>query len=154
MKKWHYFALIFSCLLLQLTFLRYFAFFAVKPNLILIALVISCLTLNWRWAIILGAFAGFTKQLLSINTIPLDVFFYPLVCFLVVRISRKVSFENNLLRMALVAAAVLLESIVTRAIVLSGTHVPFGIFLRTVFLEEFMSLLVTPILIKIIYGSR
>jgi len=154
MKKWHFFAFIFICLLLQLTFLHGLSLWGVRPNLILIILIISCLKLDLKWAVALGIYSGFMQELFTINALPVDIFLYPAVSLLVVKLSRKITLENNLLRLILVLVVVLTVSAIRLAMNTSGQIIPMGVMFRTILLEMALSLIVTPLVIKVIYGSR
>jgi len=151
MKKWKFFALIFICFLLEITFLHAFEIHGVHPDLVLIALIISSLTLDLRWALALGIFSGFLQDILSIGPVNLNTPLYLLVSFLVFKLSRKVSLDSFLLRLALVVAIVMGAAIITRFVQYSqGQIIPPGIFLRILLLESLLAAIAVPFIIKII----
>jgi rod shape-determining protein MreD len=66
----------------QVTFLNYFRIFGVKPDLLLVAVVIAGLFLETRAAIIFGMFAGIFKDVFRVNAFGLNVILFSLWGFL------------------------------------------------------------------------
>jgi len=136
--------------LFQITFLENFKVFGVKPDLLLLTVVIAGLFWETRAAVIFGIAIGILKDIFSLNTFGLDILLFGLWAFLTVKISRKVSIEDNLTRGLLVFIIALMQNIaVGLSGGLSGSFVPFGIFLRLVFLSALYTALPLPLILKI-----
>ena len=134
----------------QFTFLDYLRVFGVKPDLLLVSVVIAGLFLETREAVIFGLCAGVFKDVFLVNAFGLDVILFSLWGFLSANISRKISIDDNVTRVFLVFMIALLQNIASGlSLNLSGGFVPFGIFLRIVFLGSLYTALFLPLIIKI-----
>jgi rod shape-determining protein MreD len=134
----------------QVTFLNYFRIFGVKPDLLLVAVVIAGLFLETRAAIIFGMFAGIFKDVFGVNAFGLNVILFSLWGFLSANISRKVSIDDNVTRVFLVFIIALLQNIASfLSLSLSGSFVPVGIFLRISSLGSLYTALTLPLILKI-----
>lgn len=121
----------------QLTLLGYFRVFGVKPDLLLVAVVLAGLFLEMRWAIVFGAGVGIFKDIFSLNPFGLDILLFGLWGFLSAKISRKISVEDELSATLLVLVIALLQNIASGlAVIYSGNFVPLGIF--TYLLDRFV----------------
>ncbi len=133
----------------QLTFLEYFKIFGIKPDLLLVTVVIAGLFFEMRSAIIFGIFAGIFKDIFSLNPFGLNLLLFSLWGFLVAKISRKISIEDNIAAAIVVFIIALLQNIITGlTLIYSGSFVPTGIFLRIVLLGSLYSALTLPVILK------
>lgn len=142
MKNLAFFIFILACAFLQVTFLDFFRAFGVKPDLILMAMVIVNLTLDRKWAFGLSVFSGMLKDLLALHTFGVNTLSFALWSYLLIKLSRKVSLESMYLRMALLFVVLVSNDIITRA------ALPFGIFLRITFLEAVYTACLLPLAFK------
>lgn len=142
MKKLYFFLIIFACALLQVTIVDYFKVFSVKPDLILISMVIVNLLLERRWAFILSIFAGSLKDIFYVSAFGTNTLLFALWSFLIIKLSRKISLENIYLRAALMFVVVFASDILARP------PVPAGIFLRVAFLEAVYAAILFPLVYK------
>ncbi len=134
----------------QFTFLNYFRIFGIKPDLLLAAVVCAGLFLETRQAILFGMFAGIFKDIFGVGVFGLDVILFSLWGFLSVNISRKISIDDSVAAALLVFIIALLQNIASGLILgLSGSFVPFGIFLRIVFLGSLYTALSLPLILKV-----
>jgi len=134
----------------QFTFLDYLRIFGIKPDLLLATVVIAGLFLEIRAAILFGLVVGIFKDIFVMNSLGLDVILFSLWGYLVANISRKVSIDENLTAALLVFIIALLQNIASGlTLSLSGGFVPFGIFLRNVFLGSLYTALLLPVILKI-----
>jgi len=137
--------------LFQLTFLHYFRVFGVQPDLFLVGVVLASLFLEGRLAIIFSITLGIFKDAFSPAAFGLDILLFGLWSFLIVKITRKVSIEDNLSATLLIFIIALLQNIASGlSLAYSGNFIPPGIFLRAVFLGALYTALVLPLLLKII----
>lgn len=150
MKNFVFFIFILICAVFQVTFPHFLNIFYVKPDLILASAIISGLTFNTGWALALSVFAGMLKDALSINIFPINTLLFPAWCILVVRVSRKISLDNNFIRIGLMFSVVILNALLIRIINLGlGEFIPMGEFLRIAFLEGLYTASVLPWLLRI-----
>lgn len=149
MKKFIFFLAVFLAGLLQVTILNYFRILTIKPCLFLIFVVIASLTFELKWALIFSLFAGIFKDIFSISAFGINTALFLLWSFLIVRLSREISIENNLLRCGLVLIVTFLHDIFVGLIyAYSGNYVPLGIFLRIITLQPIFTALILPIVFK------
>jgi rod shape-determining protein MreD len=143
-------ALILAALgLFQLTFLHYFRVFGVQPDLFLVGVVLASLLLQERLAIIFSIALGIFKDAFSPAALGLDILLFGLWSFLIVKITRKVSLEDNLSRTLLVFIIALLQNIASGlSLAYSGSFIPTGIFLRAVFLGALYTALALALILR------
>lgn len=149
MKKFIFFLVVFLAGLLQVTIINYFRIFTIKPCLFLIFVVIASLTFELKWALIFSLFAGIFKDIFCISAFGINTALFLLWSFLIVRLSRGISIENNILRCGLVLIVVFLHDLFVGLIYLySGNYVPLGIFLRIITLHPIYTALILPLVFK------
>jgi cell shape-determining protein MreD len=124
------------------TLADYFKVFTVKPDLILISMVVVNLLLDWRWAFALSVFAGMLKDILCVSAFGTNTLIFALWSFLIIKLSRKISLENICLRAALMFVVVFASGIAARP------PVPAGILLRIVFLEAVYAAILLPLVCR------
>lgn len=150
MKKLVFFLAIFLAGLLQVTILDYFRIFTIKPSLFLIFVVLASLTFELKWALIFSLFSGIYKDIFAISAFGINTAFFLLWSFLIVRLNREISIENNVLRCGLVLIVTFIHGISIGLIyVYSGNYVPMGIFLRIITLQAIYTALIAPIVFKL-----
>jgi len=148
-KKFIFFLFVFLAGLLQVTIINYFRVLTIKPCLFLIFVVIASLTFELKWALIFSLFAGIFKDIFCIGAFGINTALFLLWSFLIVRLSREISIENNVLRCGLVLIVVFLHDLFVGLIyVYSGNYVPLGIFLRIITLQPIYTALILPLVFK------
>ncbi len=151
MKNWIFLFIIITCVLLQITILDYIKILNVKPDLLMVSVVFVSIFLGVRQALFFSIFAGILKDALSINAFGINTLLFPLSSFLIINLSKKVSLDNNLIRMASVFIIMLINDVITRLIFLFlGNFISWGIFLRTAFMESLYTAFILPLVFKII----
>ncbi len=151
MKNWFFLGIIAAAALIQTTILDYISIFHVKPDLLLICVVCASLFFEFKWAMLLSISAGFSKDILSINTFGINTILFPLLSLSLIKLSREISLDNNFILMAAVFMIVLISDIIVRLIFLfMGNSIPCGIFLRIAFLEAFYTAAVFPLVLKVV----
>ena len=148
MRKRTFFLTIFIVFILQLTLLDSLKLFNIKPDLLLIITVIAALSFDLKWAVIFGVFAGLLKDIVSVQAVGINFLLFSLWSFLVIKLSRKILIENNLMRAALIFLVVLANAILSRAILVffGNYEMPPGMFLRVAVLESIYASLIFPLL--------
>jgi rod shape-determining protein MreD len=138
--------------ILQVTLLDYFRVFGIRPDLLLICVVVASLVFEFKWAFILSIFAGIFKDACGVSTFGINTLLFPIWCLLIARLNREITLDNNLIHMGLVFIVTILHNIVSGMIsVYSGNVIPLGIFLRIVIIESIYTALVLPLIFKIVY---
>jgi rod shape-determining protein MreD len=149
MRNWIFLVAIVILGLIQVTILNYVRIFNIKPDLLLISLLLSSLFFEMKWAFILGVFAGILKDIFSIDAFGTNTLLFALWTYLIVKLSKKISIDNNYIRLPLMFIITLFTSIITRLIVLTqGNAIPLGITLRIMFLEPLYTALIFPLVLK------
>lgn len=151
MKNWIFLFIIITCALLQITILNYIKILNVKPDLLMVSVVFASIFLGVRQALISSIFAGILKDTLSINALGINTLLFPLASFFIISLSKKISLDNNLIRMASIFIIMLINDVITRLIFLFlGNFISWGIFLRTAFMESLYTAFILPLVFKII----
>jgi len=149
MRNWIFLIAIVILGLIQVTILNYVKIFNIKPDLLLISLLLSSLFFEMKWAFILGVFAGILKDIFTIDAFGTNTLLFALWAYLIVKLSKKISIDNNYIRVPLMFIITLFTSIITRLILLTqGNAIPFGITLRIMFLEPLYTALIFPLVLK------
>ncbi len=149
MKQLIFISVIIIFVLLEATVLNCVNVFNVQPDLLLACVIIASLFLEPAWAIFLSIFAGILKDIFSVNAFGMNTIFFFLWSLLIVRLSRKITFESNYIRLALVFIIVMLNNIVIRLVFLFlGNFISWGIFLRITFIESLYTALIFPLVLK------
>jgi len=149
-KKLIFISVIIIFVLLEATVLNCVNVFNVKPDLLLACVIIASLFLEPAWAIFLSIFAGILKDIFSVNAFGMNTILFFLWSLLIVRLSRKITFESNYIRLALVFIIAVLNNIVIRLVFLFlGNFISWGIFLRITFIESLYTALIFPLVLKL-----
>lgn len=152
MKKLFFFVLILILGLVQATILNYFRIFFVKPDFLLISIVIASLYFAPCWAITFSIFAGFLKDILGKGSFGINTILFLIWSFLIIKLAKKVSIDHNISRAVLILIVVFLNDLLIRLIFLSsGTFITLVVFFKVMFLESFYTVLVSPLVFKVIY---
>lgn len=148
-KKPIFFLLIIIFALLQATLLNYINIFNIKPDLLLVSVVISSLYFDPVWALSLSIFAGILKDILSANTLGMNTVLFCLWSFSIIKLSRGITFDSNYIRLVLIFIITILNSIIIRLVSLFlDNFIPWGIFLRITLVESLYTALILPLVFK------
>jgi len=151
MKKLYFFLATLSLGVLQVSLLDYFKIFNVKPDLLLISAVIASLIFKFPWAILLSIFAGLFKDAFSIGAFGINTLLFSLWCFLIARLTRKLSLEDDLMRIALIFLIALIHHIIIGLLFLPlGKSIALGIFMRIIIIESIYTAAVSPLIFKML----
>jgi len=137
--------------ILQSTVFDYLKIFNVKPDIVLIAVVILGLSLKLKWVMIFSYFAGFLKDMLGGLPFGINVLVLPLLGFLVFKLSKRMAIETRYLKTALVFIAVISQNlVVSLLIVLLKLDISIGVFSRFAVISSIYTAVVYFYLSKII----
>jgi rod shape-determining protein MreD len=143
-------------LLLQTTLFHFLPFAHVIPDLILILCVYLGLHQHSS-AGSMGAFLlGYFTDSVSGNAVGLHAFSMSLVFLLVYLVSRRLWMDNVIANIAMVFVAALLKAITVAALLsfVLFVEVPWATFLSNMWLEALVAALFTPIVFRLLDGSR
>jgi rod shape-determining protein MreD len=150
MKKYLFFLIIVFAAMLQVTLLDSFRILNVKPDLFLISIVIASIIFDFKWAIAVSIFAGILKDAFGADVFGINTLLFPLWSFSILKLSKKISLENNIICTGAVFIIVLLNDIIIRMIFISigKTPVSLGSFLGITFLEAIYTVAILPLAFK------
>lgn len=149
MKKLIFTVTVIVSALLQTTILNYVRIFNVKPDLLLISVIIASLSFAPVWAISLSIFAGILKDIFSVNVFGINTLLFFLWSLSIIKLSRKITFDNNYIRLALMSIIAILNNIIMRLLFLFlGNFISWGIFLRIMLIESLYTALTLSLILK------
>ena len=137
--------------ILQSTALDYLKIFNVKPDLVLAALIILGLSLDLKWVMVFSYLAGFLKDMLGSLPFGLNTLAFPLLGFLVFKLSKKIAIETKYMKAATVFMAVILENLIAFVcFIFTGLDISLGIFSRFTIVSSIYTVLILILIFKII----
>ena len=149
MKNFIFIAIIIIFGLLQTTILNYVNIFNIKPDLLLISVIIASLFFEPIWAISLSIFAGILKDVFSVNAFGMHTILFFLWSFLIIKLSRKITLDNNYIKLVLIFIIAILNNIIIRLIFLFlGNFISLGLFLRITFIDSLYTALIFLLVLK------
>ena len=149
MKNFIFIAIIVIFGLLQTTILNYVNIFNIKPDLLLISVIIASLFFEPIWAISLSIFAGILKDVFSVNAFGVHTILFFLWSFLIIKLSRKITLDNNYIKLVLIFIIAVLNNIIIRLIFLFlGNFISLGLFLRISFIEPLYTAFIFLLVLK------
>lgn len=151
MKKLYFFLATFILGILQVSLLDYFKIFNVKPDLLLISAIIASLAFKFHWAVFLSIFAGLFKDAFSTGIFGINTLLFSLWCFLIAKVTRKLSLEDDIMRIALIFLVALFHHIIMGLLFLYlGKPIALGIFMRIITIESIYTAAVSPLVFKML----
>ncbi|MCK9595130.1 MAG: rod shape-determining protein MreD [Candidatus Omnitrophica bacterium] len=90
----------FSLLILGLAFIQVgisepLRLFGVKPDLLLISVVVAGIYFEFGWALFFSLFAGILKDVFTAGSFGMSSLFFPVVAFLIIQLNKRLTIENN-----------------------------------------------------------
>lgn len=143
MKNLKFFALIILSGLLQSTLLGNFRIFGVKPDLLLILVVVGGVYFNWKLALFFGLAAGLFYDMFFSQTFGFYVLLFSLWGYVISKVSRKVSIDDPQSLALFIFLITFLNCVITRVIFLSfGKIISIGILLKIAIISSFYNALI------------
>lgn len=150
MKKWPFFVFVVVVGLLQISILEGVKIAGIKPDLLLIAMVLASLMFDLPQAVIISLLCGLMKDIFGPSLFGPNIVFFTVWSILIIRLAREISIDNNYLRSALVFVVSLVHAISSGLFfIAAGSFVPFGIFLKIVVLGSIYTALALPLVVKV-----
>ncbi len=150
MKKLLFLLIIIVLASFELNWPNFLNFFYCKPDFLLIFMVALVFYTDFRTALLFGILAGLAKDVflpwpLAMNTICFSIWSY-----LIYRLSRQISTEEDYVRWAIVLVTVLLNNLVLGLrFIATGNIMPPGIFLRNLIIVIIYTTVVSPLIFKL-----
>lgn len=117
--------------LAEVSFLSVLKPFALQPDLLLITVVLASLWFRIRWVLLIGLYAGLLKDAFSLYPHGLYAAAFPLIGFGVIKLSRKISFDEAYVKIILIFLIAFCLAIAKGiAFMLYGWPLPFFTFIR------------------------
>ena len=150
MKKLIFLLIIIISGILQVTLLNNIRIFYVKPDLLLICVVLASLFFDFKWAFAFSIFAGIFKDSFIASPFGINTILFPVWCILIVELAKKISIDFDLIQLGLLFIISLLHNIVQgTTLIYLGNFIPFGIFLRNVSVSAIYTTLLSPLVFEI-----
>ncbi|MBU1726313.1 MAG: rod shape-determining protein MreD [Candidatus Omnitrophica bacterium] len=150
MKKLLYLLFLLILGIAQISVLQNLRIFGQMPDLLLAGVIFSGLTLEKRWAFVSSAFAGALKDSFGQAAFGFNTVFFVLWCFLIIKITKEIQIDDALLRLALAFTVSFLQNLLTGIIYFyNGGHLPFGVFMRVLFLGSLYTAIVFPLFYRL-----
>jgi rod shape-determining protein MreD len=150
MKKLYFLFAIIILATLGLSWPSGLNFFSCKPDLLLIFAVSLVFYTDFKTAIFFSILAGLAKDLFLPWPLPINTIYFSIWSYLVYRISRQISTENDYVRLAIVLVGALFNNFIVGLFsVSSGNILPPGIFLRNLIIISGYTTLLSPLVFKL-----
>ena len=141
-KQIYTLAALFIIALMQSTFLNYFRIFNLKPDAILLALIIIAPFFSLRWSVTFAFLGGIFRDIFSILPFGINIIICVLWIILAKQIFRRLSIENNLIRIIILCLIILLNNFTMQSILfILGNPIAIGTILKIVWIESVFALL-------------
>lgn len=151
MRRGYFLLIVIALGLFQSTYLNYFRVFGVKPDLLLISVVIASLYYDWQWGLFFSICAGLFKDILGVNIFGINTVLFVAWNIAIMQLAKKITLDAFPMRTLLVLIAVILNDVITRLVLISrGYFITPGIFLRIILLESVYTASVWLLLFKAI----
>ncbi len=138
---------------LQSTVINGIAVFNIKPDLLLIAAVITALDSSWKWALSFGLLAGLLKDISGCGSLGFYSLAFSGISFLSCELSRRLMIETRSRLLITVSLAVAVEYILLALyLAFTGEPVPPGILLRSMIVGCAYSAAFSP-LVSVLFKS-
>lgn len=119
------------------------------PDLLLISAITVTLILEPRSALIGAILAGVFKDAFSTLAFPLNTILFVIWYFLILKLNKQISIENDFIRLGLVLVITFLHHLILGFTpIYLGNSIPLGIFIRTLFIESIYTTAIAPIIFK------
>ncbi|MBU0710288.1 MAG: rod shape-determining protein MreD [Candidatus Omnitrophica bacterium] len=142
---------IFIAAFFQATFLNHFMLFNVKPDLLLVCVVVISTLLPFKWALGLSVFAGILKDTFIVQGFGVNTALFALWSWLIFETEKKISLENEIVPLVLIAIISFLHNLLTGLIMIYlGKPVTIGHYTRILFIATFYTTLIFPLVQKLL----
>ncbi len=151
MKRLSFFFFILGLTVLQVSIFSHFRVFSIKPDFLLLSVVAASVNFVPVWAVGFSIFSGFLKDVLGTGGFGLETMLFPLWSILIIKLSRKMPLENELIMALVVFVTVICNALVSRLLLLSfGNYIPSRVFLKVIIFEPLYTALFSVLIFRII----
>jgi len=150
MKKWLFLLTVIILTTLQLSWPSFLNFFNCKPDLLLIFVAALVFHTNFKTALVFSILSGLAKDIFLPGTVAVNTISFTIWCYLIYRLSRQISTENDYVRLGIVLIAALFNNIIIGLqSINSGSIIAPGIFLRNLIIPSFYTVILAPLVFKL-----
>ena len=150
MKKLFFLLTIIILATLGLNWPIFLNFFYCKPDLLLIFMIALVFYADFKSALIFGILAGLAKDLFLPGTLAVNTICFSIWSYLIYRLSRQISTDENYVRWAIVLVIALLNNfIIGIQSLANGNSISSGIFLRNLIIVSVYTSLLSPLVFKL-----
>ncbi|MFH0858867.1 MAG: rod shape-determining protein MreD [Candidatus Omnitrophota bacterium] len=148
-KNWLLLLFIFFVSLLEATVFSHLMLFRTKPDLLLAMVVIMAITLKPNQALLFSLASGIFKYMFGAGVFGIYILLFPLWCFLIIKLSRKISLDNDIAGIVLIFFVDILQNIFIRlGLLFAGIYITWYVFLKIIFLEAVYTTVMSPFILK------
>ncbi len=133
-RKALFFLVIITVALLQITVLNPFALFGVKPDLLLLLVVICGLYFSPGWALGYSMVAGCCQDVFTASGWGINTVLFCALSVLLVALHKRMRFDSRGVRLSVVYLSCLAYYVISGFCIPRVSTIPTGIFLRTLLL--------------------
>ncbi|MFH1191553.1 MAG: rod shape-determining protein MreD [Candidatus Omnitrophota bacterium] len=150
MKKLFFLLAILILVTLELVWPNFLNFFYCKPDLLLIFMIALVFYTDFKTALLFGILAGLAKDVFLPWTLAINTVCFSIWSYLLYRLNRQISTENDYVRWAIVLVVALLNNlIIGLQSVVTGNIMPPGIFLRNLIIVSIYTTALSPLIFKL-----
>ncbi|MFC1592476.1 rod shape-determining protein MreD [Candidatus Omnitrophota bacterium] len=152
------FTALFTIMFLQSTLLNHFRIFNVKPDLMLVSMVIVSFFLDLKGALGFAFLNGIFRDLLGVSPHGFNTIMFMLWVILIRRISKNLTVENSLIRSGILCLVILLNNLAGQLMrFVLDKPVESSIFLNIIIIETLSTVLIALPIYKLftrIFGAE
>ena len=131
--------------LLQVTLLENIKIFGIKPDILLISILLASLNFTLRWALAVSLFAGFLKDVFCAWGFGINSLLFALWSFLTFKLASKVTMDTDIAKVVLVfVVSILHNSVMSLFSIGSGNPVSAAI-LSNIIIQSIYTAAVYPL---------
>jgi len=136
----------------QVTILDYLKVFWIKPDLLLIAVVLVSILSELKLAIFIAILCGIFKDIFAVQAFGINTLSFPLWSLITLKLSREIPLDDNYIYVALIFFAVVFNDLIRLIFIFfsNSSVLPLNVFLRITFLESLYTASVSPLIFKFI----
>jgi rod shape-determining protein MreD len=135
--------------LAQATLMGYLKFFGVMPDILLAVVFIAAVSFSPKQALCLSVCAGMIKDVLSVYPVGINTLIFPLWCFIIIQLSRKISLDQRLFSSLIVGIITFCNGIITHLIFFfDGNGISLLVLLRIAVIESLYTAMILPVVFK------
>ena len=149
MRRVYFLLIVIALGVLQSAYLNYLGVFGVKPDLLLISMVIASFYFDWRWSLFFSISAGLFKDIAGVHIFGTNTVLFAAWNIVIIQLSKKIALDSFIMRTLLISLLAILNGVITRLILISSSSfISLGVFLRIILLDAIYTASVWPLVFK------